>query len=303
MDLIKRKQQNILLHRVTIGERTVSIPVAQLGNGEGESVVITAGIDGDEYSGIEAAYALIEYFTKNRFIGKLVIIPIINIPGFEKGVSWNPLDGKYPKHIFPGKEKGSSSEKLIYWLDQNFLQDATVWIDIHSGATTEILEPFIQIGNTSKKEIAVRIQLLLAKIKANTILFSSSLHPLLAKRNCIYVRLEAGQLGKRNKMDVKQHINWVKQVLSTKENKKIGKKQIWKEIREFTCEKEGIWVTSFIGKQVKRGVLLGEVRSLDGKMLQKIIAKENGIFLWRREAMSCQKGDSLYAYAHNKDIR
>jgi predicted deacylase len=229
MDLIKRKQQNILLHRVTIGEKTVSIPVAQLGQGEGESIVITAGIDGDEYAGIEAAYTLIEYFTKSKFVGKLVIIPILNIPGFEAGVSWNPLDNKYPKHIFPGKEKGSSSEKLMYWIDQNFLYDATFWIDVHSGATTEVLEPFIQIGNTNKKEITKKILSLLAKVKANIILFSSNLHPLLVKRNCIYIRLESGQLGQRNKTDIKRHCDWVKQLLSMKENKKVVKKHIWEE--------------------------------------------------------------------------
>ena len=75
---LKRKQNNIVLHIVDIGERKIKVPVAQLGTGSGKSVLITAGLDGDEYTGIEAAYAFIHYFTKAKFDGQFIIIPLLN---------------------------------------------------------------------------------------------------------------------------------------------------------------------------------------------------------------------------------
>lgn len=301
MDLIRRKQNNILLHRVNIGE-TVSIPVAQLGNGSGKTVLITAGLDGDEYAGIEAAYTLIELYSKQKFDGRLIIIPLVNIPGFEAGVSWNPLDHKYPKHIFPGKEKGSATEKLMYWLSENFVRDVDLWIDLHSGASTEYLVSYIDISDTRQKKVSVILHACLQKIKAERIVFQgeNKFTNAIAKKGVAYIRLESGQLGSRNKKDIKQHVDWVKQLLSEKPISKLAKRNAWRNVREFLAVKEGVWIPVFLGKAVKKNNLLGEIRSLDAKILQKIIAKENGVFLWRREAMSCKKGDSLYAYAYDK---
>lgn len=304
MDLIKRKQNNILLHKVNIGEKTVSIPVTRLGSGKGKRVLITGGVDGDEYTGIEAAYALIKQYSKIKFDGELSIIPIVNIPGFEGAVSWNPIDNKYPKHIFPGKEKGSSTERLMYWLSSNFVKDIDLWIDLHSGASTEVLDPYVGAYETKNKQLNEMIRSYLLKVKAERINFDAYT-PIfaenIAKRKVAKIVLESGQLGQRNKKDIKQHIDWVKQLLSDKKLPKIVKKNVYKNVREFLATQNGIWIPSLQSNRVQKGKVLGEVRSLDGKILQKITAYEAGVFLWRREAMSCKKGDSLYAYAHQKE--
>ncbi|MCE7897977.1 MAG: hypothetical protein DPW11_01280 [bacterium] len=56
-------------------------------------VLITAGVDGDEYDGICAAQALIQSY--NLPI-PITIIPIVNIPGYLSHTSYNPLDKRYP---------------------------------------------------------------------------------------------------------------------------------------------------------------------------------------------------------------
>lgn len=299
-----RKQNTILLHIVDLGEKRVSIPVAMLGSDAEKTVLITAGMDGDEYTGIEAAYSLIDYFAKQKVSYRLIIIPIVNIPGFENQLSQNPIDGKYPKHIFPGKEKGSSTERLMYWLAENFVHDADLWIDLHSGAATEALDPFVWAWEVSQKGIQQSIVEYVQKIKADRIVFQKEKNRFvdaIAKKKTAYILLESGSLGKRDKQDVKQHIDWVKQLLDEKKQK-IVKKSVYKNVYELVAEKNGIWVPLFLGKTVKKNMLLGEVRSLDGKILQKITAKESGVFLWRREAMSCAKGDDLYAFASQKGV-
>src|SRR5690242_19972927 len=91
------------------------IPVFDIaGNQPGKTVLITAGVDGDEYAGIHAAYQLEENYRHGNFSGRLVIIPIVNVERFKQECSQNPLDGKLPKNIFPGSPDGSPSEQRIH---------------------------------------------------------------------------------------------------------------------------------------------------------------------------------------------
>jgi predicted deacylase len=106
--------------------------------GQKSRVLITAGIDGDEYAGIQIAKNLIK--TYNLPV-PITIIPVVNLAGYQAKNSYNPLDGRYPKHIFPGSPFGSSSSALIYKLSK-YTKGVDLWIDLHCGATGETLIPF-----------------------------------------------------------------------------------------------------------------------------------------------------------------
>ncbi len=129
---------------VDLGKTRISIPVADIqGERPGKTFLVTAGIDGDEYTGIQAAYELIEVYRKRNFAGRLIVIPIVNVPGFEAGCSENPLDGQFPKSVFPGKENDSPTERLVDWLARSYVSESYVWFDLHSGALNERLNPFL----------------------------------------------------------------------------------------------------------------------------------------------------------------
>ncbi len=92
------------LYSVDLGERHIEIPVAEIeGSLPGKTLLITAGMDGDEYAGIEAAFQAVEKYQHETFSGRLIILPVVNILGFENESSQNPLDQKFPKYIFPGR--------------------------------------------------------------------------------------------------------------------------------------------------------------------------------------------------------
>ena len=55
-------------------------------------ILITAGVDGNEYDGINAAKTLISTYQGNI---PITVIPIVNLAGYHAGTSYNPLDGKY----------------------------------------------------------------------------------------------------------------------------------------------------------------------------------------------------------------
>jgi predicted deacylase len=102
-------------------------------------ILITAGIDGDEYQSIKTAKMIISNY---KLDVPITVIPIVNIAGYQAKTSYNPLDGHFPKHIFPGSSFGSSSSRLMNQISR-YTAGKKIWIDLHCGALGETLFPFI----------------------------------------------------------------------------------------------------------------------------------------------------------------
>ena len=78
------------------------------GAAAGPTVVITAGIHAAEYTGIEAAMRLGRALDPKRVRGTIVIIPLLNRPGFyERSIYTNPEDNDNLNRLFPGDPKGT----------------------------------------------------------------------------------------------------------------------------------------------------------------------------------------------------
>ncbi len=293
----------IRLATVDLGIKKIKTPVAEIcGKLSGKTLLVTAGMDGDENSGIEAAYKIIEEFKDGNLCGNLIVVPIVNVFGFETNTSYNPLDGKFPKDIYPGKENGSSSERLIYWLDNNYVSFANVWLDLHGGAHDEILEPSVLLYESKNKkinEILLKIIPLINNIPK--VVFHEPNFwrktDLLAKKNIAYLISEVGCSGDRNPKWRNKHVDFVKTVMHSLGmiDRKLAKKnkpRVYRKRLRFKAKKAGLWYpekTIFI----KRGQILGRIISHLGKEIQTIIAREEGEFLWGKENLFCRKGDIL----------
>jgi predicted deacylase len=101
-------------------------------------VLITAGVDGDEYEAINLAQIIISSYDLDI---PITVIPIVNLAGYQAKTSYNPLDGRYPKAIFPGNPLGGSSSRLMYEVSK-YARGKKLWIDLHCGAIGETLSPF-----------------------------------------------------------------------------------------------------------------------------------------------------------------
>jgi hypothetical protein len=66
------------------------------------SILITAGIHGDEVTGVYAAYKLIEYLDKTgKLNGSIKVVPVVNVPGFQARIRHNPIDHVDLNRVFP----------------------------------------------------------------------------------------------------------------------------------------------------------------------------------------------------------
>jgi predicted deacylase len=178
--------------------------------GQQTKVLITAGVDGDEYAGIEAAKTLIQQFQKNPPLVPVTIIPIVNIAGNQSGVSHNPLDNRLPKTIYPGSPHGTSSSRLRYQLSQ-YTQGIKLWLDLHGGAHDEEMVHFIWADHTGNAAVDARTTTLLSQLAGPSLYSQHTLSPSipLAKANASYLIFECGELGQSTKAQVAQHLSWV----------------------------------------------------------------------------------------------
>jgi len=294
----------IELQTVNIGNMSIRIPVwEQQSKTPGKTIVVTAGMDGDEYAGIEAAYELIRFYSKAKFAGRLVIIPIVNIPGFDEAVSFNPLDKKYPKYIYPGNENGSSTERLIHFLSEEYISKADVWIDLHGGALIESLNPFVWTHQTKNEEVNVLVEKILTNFKEGIKIYERNPDEKaekLARQHTAYILLESGHLGERNKIDIGRHVNSVKTIIRiVREGKKSTKKgNVYTKVNYYIAAQDGLWYPSvFKNKEINKGALLGETFSFAGKRISTFKASQAGVLLWWRKSLNAKKGEVMVAIA------
>jgi len=139
-------------------------------------VLITAGVDGDEYEAINLAKEIIRSYNLDI---PITVIPIVNLAGYQSKISYNPLDGRYPKAIFPGSPLGSSSSRLMHEVSK-YARGKKLWIDLHSGAIGETLFPFAWAPNSYAALSYLDARILIEKS---------------VSKNLPYIMLEAAKLS------------------------------------------------------------------------------------------------------------
>jgi len=106
----------------------------------GKTIVAIGGTHGDEYEGPVGLKNLINTFDPTTLVaGRLIVIPVLNVPAFKAAQRASPLDGSNMNRAFPGKVDGTLTSRLARFVTDEVLARADVVIDIHAaGAGMEI---------------------------------------------------------------------------------------------------------------------------------------------------------------------
>src|SRR2546428_6897563 len=124
------------------------------GRRDGPTFLITAGIHAAEYTGIDAAIRLGRLLDPAQVRGHVVIIPLLNRPGFyERSIYVNPEDNDNMTRVFPGRPDGTWSERFAHWLLNEVIAQCEYAIDLHAGDMIEDLVPFVTYRETGNKDV------------------------------------------------------------------------------------------------------------------------------------------------------
>ena len=126
---------NVWTGYLELGQGEFRLPAAVLhGTRPGKTMLITAGVHGGEYVGIQAAIELSQKLKIQKVAGTIIIVKVINVPAFERrNGSMGLTDGKNLNREFPGNPKGTEMERLAWAISHELQPAADYYIDLHSG--------------------------------------------------------------------------------------------------------------------------------------------------------------------------
>ena len=122
---------------------------------EGPSLLLTAGIHGDEINGIEVVRRMITRKMLTPDSGTIIAIPLVNVYGFINN-SRNLPDGKDLNRCFPGGTSGSLAKQIAHILMSEIIPNIDYGLDFHTGGSRISNYPQIRafLDNEKNLELA-----------------------------------------------------------------------------------------------------------------------------------------------------
>ena len=103
------------------------------GANAGPTLCLTGAIHGDELNGIEIIRRTMYDLNPEKLSGRVVGIPIVNLPGFQQGSRYLPDRRDLNRH-FPGSTNGSLADRIAHSLFENIIRRCNMLVDIHTGS-------------------------------------------------------------------------------------------------------------------------------------------------------------------------
>jgi N-alpha-acetyl-L-2,4-diaminobutyrate deacetylase len=121
---------------------SVMVPITVIANGAGPTALMTGANHGDEYEGPIALQELAISLQPEEIEGRVIILPMMNMPAFATGTRCSPIDGANMNRSFPGSATGSVTQKLCHYIATRLVPHADIVLDFHSGGSTLDFLPF-----------------------------------------------------------------------------------------------------------------------------------------------------------------
>lgn len=99
----------------------------------GPTLCLTSAIHGDELNGIEIVRRTLYDLDATKLSGRVVGVPIVNLPGFEQGTRYLPDRRDLNRH-FPGSTNGSLADRIAHSLFTQVINHCDMLVDIHTGS-------------------------------------------------------------------------------------------------------------------------------------------------------------------------
>ena len=90
----------------------------------GAKTLILSEMHGDEYQWSVLIYALMRIVNTDLFIGRLTLLPVLNLSTFTAGTRLTSDNCLNLNHVFPDETSSSLTQQIADWLSEN--TDATV---------------------------------------------------------------------------------------------------------------------------------------------------------------------------------
>lgn len=273
---------------------------------KGPTLVVTAGIHGAEYVGIEAAYRLALSTDPLLLRGQLIISPISSMGAFKKrAIYLCPPDDKNLNRMFPGDPKGSFAQQLAHWIFSQLIGRADFYLDLHGGDLNEALEPFCIVRRSGNAELDEK-SLALARVMGLPYVVHSvvqgSTYAAASAAGIPAVLAEVGGQGLWPEDQVQQMGQAVQRAMAHLGLTSVAAPpapaavRVLEEMIWMRSEHDGLFRPSVkVGDEVLAGQSLGHVADYLGRQVQAVDAPAAGTVLFLVTTLAMNQGDPLLA--------
>jgi predicted deacylase len=292
-------------------DAALAIPVAVAhGAKAGPVLALLAGAHGTEYASIIALEKLIGEIDAAQLSGTLIILPLVNVPSFQKVVPHlNPTDGKNMNRMYPGKIDGTQTDRASYLITTQVVEQADHVIDFHGGDLDESLRPYSYWNKTGRADQDALSRGLVLAFGLDHIIISADrpkdpkdsryFENTASTRGKPSITVEAGHAGTVETDDVAVLVNGTLSVMRHLKmlpgSPRPAENPVWVDhLADVAAEQGGIFYPLVKrGAYVNAGMKIGYVTDYVGKPLFEARAKESGVLLYVRAVPSINKGDTI----------
>ena len=249
---------------------------------DGPTVLLMAGLHGDEINGIEIIRKLIRKKFNKPQIGTIICLPVFNIFGF-LNIKRELPDGRDLNRSFPGSESGSLAAQFAFHFMKEITPHVDYVIDFHTGSAQR--NNFSQIRCVFKDEKSVE----LAKIFnppfiLNSSYISKTIRESISKKGKLMLLFEGGKTNSIEENIVEEGLNGVKRFLQH-----LG-------MRTFKM----FQATVKNGSKVNKGDVIGIVTDPYGNFERNVKSNTNGYIICLNESPVVYKGDAIFHIGKEK---
>ncbi len=286
------------LHTMTKLKIPIIVERAKL---PGPTVLLSAGLHGDEINGIEIVRQLIVKKINKPKTGTIICIPIINVFGFVNQTREFP-DGRDLNRVFPGSKNGSLASRFAYYLLKDVIPHVDYAIDFHAGGAARFNAAQIRIAPNNRE-----LRDLAAVFNAPFTLYSNNISGSFRnscdKLGVKMLLFEGGKSIDINEEITQQGMEGAKRVLEHLGMLNPRKKAEPTDHQSIYIEKSA-WIRARysgmfhgytkIGSYVEKGQLLATISDPYGKIEHKMKAPNAGYIINVNEAPIVYQGDAIY---------
>lgn len=270
----------------------------------GPQVLVTGGVHGGEYPGIEAAIRFARHLDPAALRGRVAVVHIYGLSAFHARLQYlTPEDGKNPNRVFPGRATGTTAERMAAALMQTLVAGTDAWVDLHGGDIHEALEPFTIYTGAAAHDVVSKSRAMAEAYGIRHIVQSQAIaggtYSAAATLGVPAILTEAGGVGQLDEPSVAVHLTGLRNVLRLL-GVLPGAPEPAAPATHFTqfvwlrSEHSGCWYPSVrAGQEVTPGQIVGEIRDYWGDVLAVHRAPVGGVVLFVVTSLAINPTDPL----------
>jgi predicted deacylase len=112
---------------------SVEIPITIInGDNPGPRLFMTAAIHGDELNGVKVLQEVADRYTPKDLHGTLVLLHVVNVPGYQAQQRYLPIYDQDLNRSFPGKSSSNTAGRIANQVYERFISQCDLGIDFHT---------------------------------------------------------------------------------------------------------------------------------------------------------------------------